>query len=333
MDFGRITIDRDLVLYLFGTPGQDRFDFMWEILGEGMLGYILLVDSVAPGLARRGRRHPRGLPQDGAGAVRRRAQPVDGHRPRRRGPRPRGAGARRRRAGRAVRRHRPRVGQGRAAGAALLGRRPARRVAGALPAPDGPFRRRPRADGTRSARSRWPAALRHRRRRRPGRRSAARRARAGSPAQARSGAPAAAGRAGPPRVDREPSPRPGVDAARRAAPRRGASPQSTSGRAGLPGRLAPRLSPPSPSRPRTGRARPTLSRAATDWSDRVKDVRDLAEDALGATTAAGRTCVKQLGDILLEGGLVTRRAARRRRRGAAAARPQPRPGPRRPRAC
>ena len=45
MDFGRITIDRDLVLYLFGTPGQDRFDFMWEILGEGMLGYILLIDA------------------------------------------------------------------------------------------------------------------------------------------------------------------------------------------------------------------------------------------------------------------------------------------------
>jgi len=45
MDFGRITIDRDLVLYLFGTPGQERFDFMWEILGEGMLGYVLLVDS------------------------------------------------------------------------------------------------------------------------------------------------------------------------------------------------------------------------------------------------------------------------------------------------
>ena len=44
MDFGRITIDRDLVLYLFGTPGQERFDFMWEILGEGMLGYVLLVD-------------------------------------------------------------------------------------------------------------------------------------------------------------------------------------------------------------------------------------------------------------------------------------------------
>jgi small GTP-binding protein len=48
MDFGRITIDRDLVLYLFGTPGQDRFDFMWEILGEGMLGYILLVDASRP---------------------------------------------------------------------------------------------------------------------------------------------------------------------------------------------------------------------------------------------------------------------------------------------
>jgi small GTP-binding protein len=48
MDFGRITIDRDLVLYLFGTPGQERFDFMWEILGEGMLGYVLLVDAERP---------------------------------------------------------------------------------------------------------------------------------------------------------------------------------------------------------------------------------------------------------------------------------------------
>jgi len=45
MDFGRISIDPELVLYLFGTPGQDRFDFMWEILGEGMLGYVLLVDA------------------------------------------------------------------------------------------------------------------------------------------------------------------------------------------------------------------------------------------------------------------------------------------------
>src|SRR5574341_799873 len=42
MDFGRITVDEDLVLYLFGTPGQKRFDFMWEILAEGMLGFIVL---------------------------------------------------------------------------------------------------------------------------------------------------------------------------------------------------------------------------------------------------------------------------------------------------
>jgi uncharacterized protein len=48
MDFGRITIDEDLVLYLFGTPGQRRFDFMWEILSEGMLGFIVLVDSARP---------------------------------------------------------------------------------------------------------------------------------------------------------------------------------------------------------------------------------------------------------------------------------------------
>lgn len=48
MDFGRITVDKDLVLYLFGTPGQRRFDFMWEILSEGMLGFVVLVDSVRP---------------------------------------------------------------------------------------------------------------------------------------------------------------------------------------------------------------------------------------------------------------------------------------------
>ena len=48
MDFGRITIDEDLVLYLFGTPGQRRFDFMWEILSEGMLGFIVKVDSCRP---------------------------------------------------------------------------------------------------------------------------------------------------------------------------------------------------------------------------------------------------------------------------------------------
>jgi small GTP-binding protein len=48
MDFGRITVDEDLVLYLFGTPGQRRFDFMWEILAEGMLGFVVMVDSTKP---------------------------------------------------------------------------------------------------------------------------------------------------------------------------------------------------------------------------------------------------------------------------------------------
>jgi len=48
MDFGRITVDHDLVLYLFGTPGQKRFDFMWEILSEGMLGFVVMVDSTRP---------------------------------------------------------------------------------------------------------------------------------------------------------------------------------------------------------------------------------------------------------------------------------------------
>ena len=48
MDFGRISVDSDLILYLFGTPGQKRFDFMWEILSEGMLGFVVLVDSTRP---------------------------------------------------------------------------------------------------------------------------------------------------------------------------------------------------------------------------------------------------------------------------------------------
>jgi small GTP-binding protein len=48
MDFGRITVDEDLMLYLFGTPGQKRFDFMWEILSEGMLGFVVMVDSTRP---------------------------------------------------------------------------------------------------------------------------------------------------------------------------------------------------------------------------------------------------------------------------------------------
>jgi small GTP-binding protein len=48
MDFGRITVDEDLVLFLFGTPGQRRFDFMWEILSEGMLGFVVIIDSTKP---------------------------------------------------------------------------------------------------------------------------------------------------------------------------------------------------------------------------------------------------------------------------------------------
>lgn len=48
MDFGRITVDEELVLCLFGTPGQRRFDFMWEVLSEGVLGFVVLLDSVRP---------------------------------------------------------------------------------------------------------------------------------------------------------------------------------------------------------------------------------------------------------------------------------------------
>lgn len=48
MDFGRLTLDDDLVLHLFGTPGQVRFDFMWEILSYGMWGYVILFDSSRP---------------------------------------------------------------------------------------------------------------------------------------------------------------------------------------------------------------------------------------------------------------------------------------------
>jgi signal recognition particle receptor subunit beta len=44
MDFGRITVDEDLVLYLFGTPGQRRFWFMWDDLVRGAIGAIILVD-------------------------------------------------------------------------------------------------------------------------------------------------------------------------------------------------------------------------------------------------------------------------------------------------
>lgn len=45
MDFGRMSFGDDLSLFLFGTPGQRRFEVMWEILSEGMIGFILLVHA------------------------------------------------------------------------------------------------------------------------------------------------------------------------------------------------------------------------------------------------------------------------------------------------
>jgi signal recognition particle receptor subunit beta len=45
MDFGRVTLDADLILYLFGTPGQDRFWFMWDDLVRGAIGAVVLVDT------------------------------------------------------------------------------------------------------------------------------------------------------------------------------------------------------------------------------------------------------------------------------------------------
>ncbi|WP_406724176.1 ATP/GTP-binding protein [Streptomyces sp. GD-15H] len=45
MDFGRITLDPEHVLYLFGTPGQERFWFMWDELCEGALGAVVLADT------------------------------------------------------------------------------------------------------------------------------------------------------------------------------------------------------------------------------------------------------------------------------------------------
>ncbi|MGH3762620.1 GTP-binding protein [Actinophytocola sp.] len=45
MDFGRITLHSDLLLYLFGTPGQSRFWFLWDDLSRGALGAVVLVDT------------------------------------------------------------------------------------------------------------------------------------------------------------------------------------------------------------------------------------------------------------------------------------------------
>src|ERR671923_220142 len=45
MDFGRVSLDSDLILYLFGTPGQHRFWFMWDDLVRGAIGAVVLVDT------------------------------------------------------------------------------------------------------------------------------------------------------------------------------------------------------------------------------------------------------------------------------------------------
>lgn len=45
LDFGRITLERSLILYLFGTPGQDRFVFLWDDLIDGALGAVIVVDT------------------------------------------------------------------------------------------------------------------------------------------------------------------------------------------------------------------------------------------------------------------------------------------------
>jgi uncharacterized protein len=45
MDFGRVSLDSDLILYLFGTPGQNRFWFMWDDLTQGAIGAVVLIDT------------------------------------------------------------------------------------------------------------------------------------------------------------------------------------------------------------------------------------------------------------------------------------------------
>ena len=92
MDFGRITIRADLTLYLFGTPGQERFWFMWDELAYGTLGAIVLADTrrLADCFAAidyfEQRRHP--VP-DRCQPIRRRPRLHQGRDPRRARPRPR----------------------------------------------------------------------------------------------------------------------------------------------------------------------------------------------------------------------------------------------------
>ncbi len=48
MDYGRIQLDNDEILHLYGTPGQQRFDFMWELLIEGCIGIVIMLDDENP---------------------------------------------------------------------------------------------------------------------------------------------------------------------------------------------------------------------------------------------------------------------------------------------
>ncbi len=48
MDYGVLNLEGGLKVHLYGTPGQDRFDFMWEILSEGAMGFVILIDSLRP---------------------------------------------------------------------------------------------------------------------------------------------------------------------------------------------------------------------------------------------------------------------------------------------
>jgi len=48
MDYGVLNLEGGKKVHLYGTPGQDRFDFMWEILSEGAMGFVILIDSVRP---------------------------------------------------------------------------------------------------------------------------------------------------------------------------------------------------------------------------------------------------------------------------------------------
>jgi len=52
LDFGLVRLGEGAEVHLYGTPGQDRFDFMWEVLAEGAIGILILVDATMPDAAR-----------------------------------------------------------------------------------------------------------------------------------------------------------------------------------------------------------------------------------------------------------------------------------------